>query len=984
MLSRIVFFSSLIVVFLSCEKDETCDTTPKFTNLEASEISYSKFTISGEIKTNDCDNTIVQKGLVFSNEELPTVSDSKIIFNDGVFSKTIDNLEKSTTYYIRPFVTNQDGDFYGSQITVSTLQTNITFSNIVSQPFISSVNITSDYEFSSGDGYNISKKGVLMNGNKYYDDETSGNKIDVTIENLEVNTDYSFLVFVESSYGNYQSSSNDFKTENSLSTVEDTTVNNISYDSATFTSSYSNQYSGNDITTEKGFWVSKTQDFNEHIKLSSDLDSEDIVYTYSSLETDTTYYVKAFITNEFGTSFGTTTEFKTLYAGYTFGWFGASNISYTSADFYTQEFAESSGPDIISKGFMYSKDESFSDQNSTVILDSTSGQNVISVKAQNLEHNTTYFLKIVITNAYGAFYSESISFTTENVNYDFGTINISEIGFETVKIGSGFRLTSTQLETVEKGIQISTNSSFDDAIWLHDDSNGNSIYLDNISNLNFNTQYFVRVFVENKYGAFYSGSESFTTLNTGYVFTSTQSSLVEYSTATVSTNFTHVISTEPEIIDKGFYLSENESSLVSSQSRIIQSGQELGFEFEFLKHNTKYYYKAFVKNKYGEFTSDTFTFITKNATPIFSFSLQTENIDFDNITPLISIETKDGTNINTLEFEILKGGETEQNFDYLNTYDSSFNGGDINQELSQLEPNTSYSIKFKLVNEYGTFNSDSYSFKTKDDTPFMKFANISGAYNPDRFSITYNINIVDGDVPKNIYVKYKNIEEDTYHRVDFDLETNDTDTWWTDNITRRIESNIVPGPQYDFILYYENEWNTFTTTISGTLAFPYEVGDEALGGVIVYIDESGYHGLVAAKYDSIRELKWSTDNSIVTDLNLGNDGKENTRIIVDYYNGISESAPAAEYCDNYVSEGFDDWFLPSANDFYIGQKAIHKAMADKYNSFYAYHNSLWSSNEDTILDTRSIAVGNNGCSGNNCRSPQNKETEVSTLPIRKF
>lgn len=124
---------------------------------KSSEISYSKFTISGEIKTNDCDNTIVQKGLVFSNEELPTVSDSKIIFNDGVFSKTIDNLEKSTTYYIRPFVTNQDGDFYGSQITVSTLQTNITFSNIVSQPFISSVNITSDYEFSSGDGYNIKK-----------------------------------------------------------------------------------------------------------------------------------------------------------------------------------------------------------------------------------------------------------------------------------------------------------------------------------------------------------------------------------------------------------------------------------------------------------------------------------------------------------------------------------------------------------------------------------------------------------------------------------------------------------------------------------------------------------------------------------------------------------------------------------------------------------------------------------------------------------
>ncbi|MDG1724055.1 MAG: hypothetical protein P8H91_08190 [Flavobacteriaceae bacterium] len=981
---RNYFFPLIFILFISCEKEESCDTIPKFVTLEVSEVSYSKFTISGEIKINECDNTLIQKGLVYSKSELPTISNSKLIFNDGVFSKTIENLEKSTTYYIRPFVTNQEGDFYGPQITVSTLQTNITFSNIVSQALISSVQVTSDFEFSAGSGFEISKKGVSINGSKYYDEENSGNKIDVTIENLQENTDYSFIVFVESSYGNYQSSSNDFKTENSSSTVEDTTVDNISYDSATFTSSYSNQYTGNDITTEKGFWVSKSQDFNDYVKLNSELDSEGIVYNYNNLETDTTYYVKAFVTNEFGTSFGSISEFKTIYAGYTFGSFGASNISYTSADFYTQEFVESSGPDIISKGFMYSKVENFSDQNSTVILDSTSGQNVISITAENLELNTTYFLKIIITNAYGTFTSESISFTTENVDYDFGTINISEIGFETVKIGSEFELTSTQLETLEKGIQISTNSSFDDATWINDNSNGNSIYLDNISNLNFNTQYFVRVFVENKYGAFYSGSESFITFNTGYVFTSTQSSLVEYSTATVSTNFTHVINTEPEIIDKGFYLSENELSLVSSQTRVVQSGQELGYEFEFLKHNTKYYYKAFVKNKYGEFTSDTFTFITKNATPTFSFNLQTENVGFDNITPLISIETKDDTNINTLEFEILKGGVTEQNFDYLNTYDSSFNGGDINQELSQLEPNTSYSIKFRLVNEYGTFNSDSYSFKTKDDTPFMKFANISSAYNPDRFSITYNINIVDGDVPKNIYVKYKNIEEDTYHRVDFDLETNDTDTWWIDNISRRIESNIVPGPQYDFVLYYENEWNTFTTTISGTLAFPYEVGDEALGGVIVYIDESGYHGLVAAKYESIRKLKWSTDNSIVTDLNLGDDGKANTRIIVDYYNGIGESAPAAEYCDNYVSEGFDDWFLPSIDDFYIGQKAIHKAMADKYNSFYANHDYLWSSNEDSALETHSIGVYNNGCSANNCRTRQNKETEVSTLPIRRF
>ena len=63
---RNYFFPLIFILFISCEKEESCDTTPKFVALEVSEVSYSKFTISGEIKINDCDNTLIQKGLVYS------------------------------------------------------------------------------------------------------------------------------------------------------------------------------------------------------------------------------------------------------------------------------------------------------------------------------------------------------------------------------------------------------------------------------------------------------------------------------------------------------------------------------------------------------------------------------------------------------------------------------------------------------------------------------------------------------------------------------------------------------------------------------------------------------------------------------------------------------------------------------------------------------------------------------------------------------
>jgi len=83
------------------------------------------------------------------------------------------------------------------------------------------------------------------------------------------------------------------------------------------------------------------------------------------------------------------------------------------------------------------------------------------------------------------------------------------------------------------------------------------------------------------------------------------------------------------------------------------------------------------------------------------------------------------------------------------------------------------------------------------------------------------------------------------------------------------------------------------------------------GGVIVYIDVSGYHGIVVSKMEDIRKLKWSTNRDLEEGFDILNsgvfkDGRVNTEIIVDYFNTTQWKVPVVEYCNNFSSGGYDD------------------------------------------------------------------------------
>ncbi len=104
----------------SCDKEET--ELPTVITFEASNIGASTATAGGNI-TDDGGADIVARGVVWSNQEKPTLQDNSAeaaTAGDGQFEVDFTGLSPNTTYYLKAYATNSEGTQYGNQVTFQT------------------------------------------------------------------------------------------------------------------------------------------------------------------------------------------------------------------------------------------------------------------------------------------------------------------------------------------------------------------------------------------------------------------------------------------------------------------------------------------------------------------------------------------------------------------------------------------------------------------------------------------------------------------------------------------------------------------------------------------------------------------------------------------------------------------------------------------------------------------------------------------------
>ncbi len=112
-------------------------------------------------------------------------------------------------------------------------------------------------------------------------------------------------------------------------------------------------------------------------------------------------------------------------------------------------------------------------------------------------------------------------------------------------------------------------------------------------------------------------------------------------------------------------------------------------------------------------------------------------------------------------------------------------------------------------------------------------------------------------------------------------------------------------------------------SVSGTItATTYSVGDFAQGGIVFWVDETGQHGLVAAKEDQSTGVRWLAGTYGNTQAKGDGpfSGEANTSIIIAAQVAIGDdgSTYAARICNELqVTEGgktYGDWYLPSKEE----------------------------------------------------------------------
>ena len=170
------------------------------------------------------------------------------------------------------------------------------------------------------------------------------------------------------------------------------------------------------------------------------------------------------------------------------------------------------------------------------------------------------------------------------------------------------------------------------------------------------------------------------------------------------------------------------------------------------------------------------------------------------------------------------------------------------------------------------------------------------------------------------------------------------------------QRNDIPNPAAGLVVWCSNcgsagemqvyNGTAWTNMVGGTAAVvpvPLAIGQAYQGGIIVYIDGTGLHGLIAATSDQGTSVTWVNGSYLTTGATgkaIGT-GLANTNAIISSQGNTGTYA--AKICRDYRGGGYSDWYLPSRdelNQIYINRTAI--------GSFA--NNPYWSSTESSDYD----------------------------------
>ena len=394
----------------------TLFTTP-MSSITSTTASSGGNTISGTVT-----GSITAKGVCWNTAVNPTTALSTKT-NNGTgsanFTSTLSPLSAGQTYYVRAYVTDSSGTYYGANV-IFTTPGLLTVDPGATTPAITSTTATSGAIFVYG-FTSVTAVGVCWNtsvaptiSNNHTTDILTGNMFISYITGLLPGTLYYVRAYVISGGVPYYSSLPQFFTTLVvIPTVTTTTIASITSSGAIVSGNVT--ATGGAAVSPRGIRYSLSSSMSSPISFSSGTGGGTFSSTLSGLTVGTTYYVQAYATNSAGPAYGNILNFTTL-GGPTVETVTPYSITSSTANSGCNITSTGNSP-VTGRGVVISTTSGVTLDTGTSFADSNYGNGTqLLVKLTGLTRDTTYYIKAYAVNAQGTDYGEELIFSTALCN----------------------------------------------------------------------------------------------------------------------------------------------------------------------------------------------------------------------------------------------------------------------------------------------------------------------------------------------------------------------------------------------------------------------------------------------------------------------------------------------------------------------------------------------------------------------------------------
>ncbi|MFN6388587.1 MAG: beta strand repeat-containing protein, partial [Bacteroidota bacterium] len=266
---------------------------------------------------------------------------------------------------------------------------------------------------------------------------------------------------------------------------------------------------GATITTSGLVWdVSANPTIALSTKTTDGITSGTFTSSITGLTQGTTYHVRAYATNNIGTSYGPDITFTTLNTATISATASATSITSSSATSGGTITADG-GATVTSRGVVYGT----STGSSTYSVTSGTGTGTYTSSLTGLTPATTYYVRAFATNSIGTVYGTETNFTTLAVVPTLAaTATVSSIT-KTTAISGGNITDNGGASITTSGLVWSTTSNPTiPSATKTTDGTSTGIFTSSLTGLTAATTYYVRSYATNSVGTNYGTQTSFTTL----------------------------------------------------------------------------------------------------------------------------------------------------------------------------------------------------------------------------------------------------------------------------------------------------------------------------------------------------------------------------------------------------------------------------------------------------------------------------------------